>query len=884
MADKDFWTLEEALAGRSGTSRAQPAPSAPETARPAPEAPAATPKDFFTVDEALGVRPAEQRGVLSRAPGETDTSAFLKGTGTAAIRGLSDIPGMFGNLGQLVDLGLAYGESKFTGKELPEVLARQQQAREELKSTSIGRLAASVPKPPTGEQIASIPLAKTGAYEPESEAGKIAQAFGTAAFGGLGPSSKTGLVDAALDITRRAGLIGTGGAAADFTARQTGSLPLALAAGIATPTAAGAIPTIARSHLMPTAAAKDVAGMALREGARDTGKTVQALEAADNVLPGVNLTSAQKAGDTGIAAIERRLAGEAKLTPAGAQRQDVLDQMKANEEALAAGAQTAASKIQRDMYSAYNLTGTAPREMASEQARSIFSALEERADQAASALWQNPALQSATMYKNKSLDPIETYITKLSPTERRAISPEIKDTLTELRSLDMAQFPLDYMQKLRSDVLSKGRAAFRAGDDVVGRTHYALASEIGDVISDVKNISFGGMRAGQNVPAVWQQAVDATRNYHDTYNKGFLKSLNKDIDAGVSKVPMDATFRSMVSDTKNARQNLEQFQNATQGAINRPFSDFMVADLTNNGLKIVSPRQVDDFMGKNAALIDMTPGLRDRLVAIKSAGEANQVSAGILANMQNPQGLADFFQNNRSTINQLTKASPQDRQYFNMLEESARKLSKIPPDAGVPLPTLDKLAQGRTSDILYGIASGRIASGLVGAAAFKLASVDQLTGSPVFSILAGAAVGNLGRDRISQVNDVIDTVLSGRVRERAIELLQDSRSNPALRAELMQRPAPDKIRDLFDVSGVRGITSSVPEGISEYYEKQSPGSVSRTPRASGGRTMGGIEQAADALVRAAEMTKKDLGRETEVLLNQDDNSIAKALEVANQAI
>ena len=48
--------------------------------------------------------------------------------------------------------------------------------------------------------------------------------------------------------------------------------------------------------------------------------------------------------------------------------------------------------------------------------------------------------------------------------------------------------------------------------------------------------------------------------------------------------------------------------------------------------------------------------------------------------------------------------------------------------------------------------------------------------------------------------------------------------------------------------------------------------------------MSGIEQAADALVRAAEMTKKDLGRETEVLLNQDDNSIAKALEVANQAI
>jgi hypothetical protein len=883
MAEEQTWTLEEATAGRApqAPARQQAQPTVERTEQPRPtEQPS---EKTWTVEQARGMQPAEQRGALSRAPDDTTTSGLLKGTGTAAIRGLADIPGMFGNLRELVDLGLSYGESKVTGQPFENVMVKNRQLREELKSTPIGQLTASI-SPPTGEQLARPVLERTGEYKPESEAGKIAQAFGTAAFSGLSPSNKADLVSKGLDITRRAGLVGTGGAAADVTARYTGSLPAALAAGVLAPATASAIPAIARSHLAPTAAAKDVAGMVLREGARDTGATKQALEAADNVLPGITLTAAQKSGDTGIAAIERRLAGEGRLAPAGAQRQDVLDQMKANEEALASGAQTAASKIQQDMYAAYNLTGTAPREMASAQARAIFSALEEQADKAASTLWQNPALQSATMYKNKSLNPIETYIGNLSPTERRAISPEIKDTLTELRGLEGTQFPLDYMQKLRSDVLSKGRAAFKAGDDVVGRTHYELASEIGNVISDVGNISFGGMRAGQNVPEVWQKAVDATRNYHETFNRGFLKSLNKDIDAGISKVPMEATFRAMVSDAKNAQQNFGQLQTATQGAVNRPFSDFMVADLTNNGQRIVSPRQVDDFMGKNAALIDMTPGLRDRLSSIKSAGEANQIASGIMANMQNPQGLVDLFQNNRATINQLTRSSPQDRQYFNMLEQSARRMSKIPPDVGVPLPILDKLAQNRTSDVLYGIASGRIASGLVGAGAFQLAQAEQIIGSPVFSMLAGAAVGNLGRDRISWANDVIDAVLSGRVRERAIEVLQDARTNPALMRELMQRPSPDKVRDLFTPSGMGAVTAPIPEAVEEYYGRQGINIGDRMGRASGGRTMGDIERAADALVRAAENTKKVLGRETEALLNQDDNSIAQALEVANQAI
>jgi hypothetical protein len=57
----------------------------------------------------------------------------------------------------------------------------------------------------------------------------------------------------------------------------------------------------------------------------------------------------------------------------------------------------------------------------------------------------------------------------------------------------------------------------------------------------------------------------------------------------------------------------------------------------------------------------------------------------------------------------------------------------------------------------------------------------------------------------------------------------------------------------------------------------------RVGRKSGGR-VGGHEAAADQLVRAAERAKRDLGRSTEPLLSQSDDTVAHALEVANRSI
>ena len=58
----------------------------------------------------------------------------------------------------------------------------------------------------------------------------------------------------------------------------------------------------------------------------------------------------------------------------------------------------------------------------------------------------------------------------------------------------------------------------------------------------------------------------------------------------------------------------------------------------------------------------------------------------------------------------------------------------------------------------------------------------------------------------------------------------------------------------------------------------------RAHRKSGGRVGGDHEAAADQLVRAAERAKRGQSAQTEALLNQSDDAVAQALEVANRSI
>jgi len=88
----------------------------------------------------------------------------------------------------------------------------------------------------------------------------------------------------------------------------------------------------------------------------------------------------------------------------------------------------------------------------------------------------------------------------------------------------------------------------------------------------------------------------------------------------------------------------------------------------------------------------------------------------------------------------------------------------------------------------------------------------------------------------------------------------------------------------YGLGRLEGAVGSIPAPPAIATNALSQIGDDRIGRKSGGRVGGDHMVAADQLVRAAERAKKELGRSTEPLLNQSDDAVAHALEVANRSI
>ena len=586
------------------------------------------------------------------------------------------------------------------------------------------------------------------------------------------------------------------------------------------------------------------------------------------LLPSVKPTVEQVVQDPGVTALYERMGADQRFTPEGSTAArlaaEAETQQRASEAAVQTGAESAAAKLRPDMTEQYGLSGTAPRQMASIEARKIFDDLEADADRNVKTLWENPKLENATMYKAKSSDAIREYIDGLSPSERLQIPKEITGALDAIATHPSRDIPLDWIQKLRSQVLGVGREAFRSGNNNKGGVNNALGAKIAEIINDDKNIVFGDKTGAAR--DAWKAAVDATRDYHGTYNTGWLKGLNREIDSGIPKISLDSTFESMFSG-KNATQNLDQMRAATKNAIDPHVSDYLIAELTKDGSKIVSPKEVDAWLakGNNAAIADKIPGLRDRIDNIRQASVSQQLSENMARNASDPEKLVRMFDDNRSLLKMAIPAS--ERAYFDALEASAKKLQAIPADEFANLSVLDKLAKGNVADLLYGVASGRIAKGVAGIAAAKGAgwAFPDVGIGPLIE----AAAGILGPSQ-PQISKLLDKLMTGGVRDRAIELLQKAKTDPALFEKLMGAPDPRVIADMFLPSVTRGSILGAEEGAEN-----------RAGRATGGAVKH-AESRADSLVKDVDQVRKMLGAKTEEILNKPDEVVVAALKVANR--
>ena len=857
MAD-DIVSFEDAM------GRPAAAPS-PPTSDELPITPFAKPEQAFSFEEAMrnAGQPKEEPGILTRTDDKSlggkwgDIARYVA---TGAIKGLSHIPGFAGDIQDLGKLAGDYGVSVYQDRPLRDVA--QESTKERAKST--------VPSLPSGEDISHYIFNQPGVgeYKPTSPAGRAGMAGIEGALSYVSPGKVSKMVKAAIPM-------GLGSAAGQVVGEQTGNVPLAVLASMAGGLSGTILPRMLEANVKPEGLAKGLAAASAREYASNPDRSIAAIDRARPVQ-GVSPTAVDATRDPGLAQLDQQLERNSSLHP---ENSTVLGDLEAQRQANIARMKTIAEnagvKSQADVAAAYGLTGAAPKEMASTEARNIFAQMEEAADNGVKAAWGVPELQNASVYKNKSIGQIDDFIGKLSPTRQRAIPKDIMDDIEALRASGTRDVPLQHLQDLRSRVLAFGRENYKKGNNFDGQVNNEFGAKLADIINDDKNIVFGD-KTGVARKA-WNDAVDATRQYHGTFNSGFLQSLNKDISPNVPKVALDATLQSALSG-KNARQNLDMLQRATSGNINPHVADYLVGDLTNNGTKIVTPADVDRYIGKNAAVIQKVPGAQQRLNTIRNASAQDQFSAAIMKNAGDPEALIATIDNNRPIRNLVARNDPNAGTWLKMMEDSARRLRTTTPDKAASSETLQKLANGRTADLLYGVGTGRIAESALGYGVTKAGEAligHEIPGS--MEMLAGAALG----PKIPGVHKTVENILTGSVREKALAILQQARGNPALMKELLDTPSPDRLNKLFGMTGtgamgIKGALTGAQEGINTNQ---------RMGRKSGGRVQSVNHRARAAdLIRKAERAKKMHGKVTEPLLNMDDSHIAAALEASNKHI
>jgi hypothetical protein len=806
-----------------------------------------SPEQLGIVTAGKALTPAEDQGWLTAVPGEGYFPATGKYLATGAIKGLSHIPGLPGDIREGTNAALAYTLSKMKGTsyedEYKNLVSQERQPQEWNETSGYAYL-------PTGEDISRSILAKTGEYKPSGPWGRAGMAGIEAAASTVSPTGKAGLVENALKMAKTMIPAFVSGAASQTAGEQTGSPFWSLLSGLVAHQAATVAPRAAGAHFLPTDPAERLAGQTIRESATDIDAARRALGIAKEqqatggaYLPGFTPEIGQITEDPGVLAMQRRLATDTRLKPPGTdttRKATELDtQQQGNVAAVQRGAESAAYKLSplSDQEIMEGLQDQPTRQASSTAARKIFDDLEETASSDADALWKDPKIQNATMYAKKAMAPINDYITKLSPSEKRAIPKDVMDVIDDLNAHPERDMPLTYIQNLRSQILGAGREAFRKGDNFIGGANNALARHIAEnVIGDGSNIVFGD-KSGAARDA-WQKAVDATRDYHQTFNEGILKKLNQESAAGTPTVSLDSTFDTVLGG-KNGTQNLGLMQKATNGAINDHVADYLMADINNNGTRIVKPSDIDKWLGKdnNKALVDMVPGMQDKIDALRSASEKQQLASNFRKVSSDPEKVIDLFENNREALNRLT--DPADKAHFAMLENSARRMRDIPIDENANLESLNDLANGRTSDLLYGVGTGRIAKSVLGWAAAK--TLEAKTGvdlgwlTDIAGVMAPQAAGKFGVDK------VMEWALSGKVRDKALQLLQDARDNPELAARLMDKPTPETLRDLFGISSVRAPAIGAEQGVdyndrlSKLQEKRSAEEQRREGRATGGK-------------------------------------------------
>jgi len=655
-----------------------------------------------------------------------------------------------------------------------------------------------------------------------------------------------------------------------------------LGGGLATATASSVLS--ARGAGAVENRAKDVAGQVAKEHMTPEGQIgPQAVGVAPETIPGVDLTTAQTLQAQGRQGAAARAEAFAQNVTGikGAEQSPEVQALRAQEEvsqeALGAGAaksSEAASKAvenaQVNVPDSFGITGVNPQGDASINVRSMADALEKKLGEVSSNAWQNPALKSAGLYKNKSLQPLMDYVSNLTEAKRQTFPNSLTNIINRLQNLPGSQIDFTELQDLRSAALRAARKSYASPEPMDSASVYGLADKIGEIMSNPDNVRFGNVRG--EIEA-WNEARAATKQYHDTFGDNFLGNI-----AGNPNLSPELTL-DKIYNGQGGVNNLRTLRATFGDAADKDIQDWMIGKLTKNGSKFdIKPTDVERFVAdpKNAAIIAEVPNLPDRLMNVAYRANENEAQGMMrqfsdrfsdVINKNNPKALAEFLDRNSDMV-QKVFTDPTQKQFVSALGDSARALQKIRPSQAVDTKTLQNLADNRMFTILYGRATGAISDAVAGELLGQVAEHTlNIAGSPTVGAVAGAL--GYGKGLTSKITDLMNGIVFGGTRDQAVKILQQAASDPELMTALLNRPNPNGYASL----------SSALQKISAKTALPATEIQTREQRASGGSV---IDKKADALVNETMRNKKLYSDHTEHMLSMPDDAIVQALNIAKQ--
>jgi hypothetical protein len=545
-----------------------------------------------------------------------------------------------------------------------------------------------------------------------------------------------------------------------------------------------------------------------------------------------------------------------------------------------------------------------PLAVSSADAQKLYSAVREPMQAAFEKAYEHPAFEQAR-YSRPAVKTAIDAAYKDMGIKSATMPVELRKLITGLKNWPTSQVPFQEIQ----DVKSYANKMLR-DPKMDKRVATAITTKLDDLLTDqskVSQIFMKGVTPGE-VPGAFDKARTLYKNYKRTFETPTTAELSELHPeghplAGKPVIEAENFLDRVLGGQKDALSKYRELQSISGMDVSRPVSDWLVGKIQGDK-PFITPEMVDKFAKSPsyATLIQEVPGLEKRLELISRTGAGDQVLQSLKNNMaqSSPEKLSAWMNKNRSAIDEHV-VTPEGRAFVDKLGNSANTLSKLTTTENIPANAAKKLELLQNGDLftlLHGRAVGAIGGAAAGYGAGKLASLGFPGVSNILPLeTLGAAMGVTGSGIKTPATRALSRVIYGTTAEDAMSALQRASVDPAFAQFLAQKPSMEnalKLQGLLKSTkyapqatfmGQKTPTEAPePEKTTEqlYEELQNrPNELTiKGPGNREGRATGGAVN----LMALSKAAKKHVTQSTEGLLNESDDTVAHALEIANKHI